>query len=255
MKINSHVFQIKERWKSIGKHKPLEEMVLETEFYKKLFSIFQVGKSYLFVFSPATGSIDHVSESMKDLLGYRKKDFTIDFMLKIIHPEDLPTFVDFENAVVSFKEKLPVEKLMKYKTQYNYRIRKSNGEYIHILQQSLTVQTDDHGAILQNLIVHTDISEFKKTNEMKLSFLGIDGEPSYLEVDVPRPLTHENDVLSPREREVLTHLIECRKTNDIAKLLNISPETVKTHRKNIHRKLGTTNTLQLVLRVIEKGWM
>src|SRR3546814_18311696 len=78
-----------------------------------------------------------------------------------MHPDDFPYFVNFEGEVVDFKRKLPPDKITKYKSQYNYRIRTKSGNYVRILQQSVTIQYDEEGAVLQNLIVHTDISHLK----------------------------------------------------------------------------------------------
>lgn len=255
MEENKYLAEVIERWKVIGKRKPPRDLELELEFYKKIFNIFQIGKSYFFIFSPPLNRIERVSSSIQDVTGYDPQKFDIKQMLKSIHPDDLPTFVDFENAVVDFKMKLPVDKLMKYKSQYNYRIRTKAGRYIKILQQSLTIQCDEDGAVWRNLAIHTDISEFKTNNEMKLSFIGLEGEPSFYNVNVPRLNTAESAGLTEREMEVLLLLIKDKDTAEIADSLYISIETVKTHRKNIHSKLDTHSPLQLVLKAMEKGWV
>lgn len=252
---NKYLTKVQERWKFIGKRKPLENLELELEFYKKIFNIFQIGKSYFLVFSPPLNKIEKLSASFEEVTGYDSQTFTLEQMIRIIHPDDLPTFVDFENAVVDFKTKLSLDKLMKYKSQYNYRIRTKSGKYIKILQQSLTIQCDDDGAVWRNLIVHTDISDFKTNNEMNLSFIGLEGEPSFYNVRTPRLNTAENAGLTPREMEILLLLIKDKNTKEIADLLFISRDTVKTHRKHIHAKLGTKSLLQLVLKAMEMGWV
>lgn len=252
---NKYLSRVQERWKVIGKRKPREHLELELEFYKKVFNIFQVGKSYFFIFSPPLNKIEKISSSIADVTGYDPETFTIEQMLRAIHPDDLPTFVDFETAIVDFKMKLPVDKLMKYKSQYNYRIRTKTGGYIKILQQSITIQCDEDGAVWRNLAIHTDISEFKTNNKMILSFIGLEGEPSFNNVKVPRLNSAERTGLTAREMEILLLLLKDRDTAEIADLLCISTETVKTHRKNIHTKLGTSSPLQLVLKAMEKGWI
>lgn len=254
-KRQEHISIVQEKWKSIGQFKHPKELDWELDFYKSIFATFQVGKSYMFVFSPPLGTIEQLTSSMKNTLGYNPADFSIKLLLNNIHPDDLPTFVDFENEIVRFKSKLPVEKLTKYKSQYTYRLKKRNGEYIHILQQSLTIQYDEDGAVLRNLIMHTDISEFKSNSEMKLSFIGLEGEPSFIDVNVPKLLTLESSILTTREKEILQLLAQNKSTIAIAEHLNISPETVKTHRKNIHVKSGTSNTLELVLKAMKNGWI
>ncbi|MDD3056798.1 MAG: helix-turn-helix transcriptional regulator [Sphaerochaeta sp.] len=51
--------------------------------------------------------------------------------------------------------------------------------------------------------------------------------------------------ISDREREIITLLVEGLSNQEIAKKLFISPNTVKTHIKNIYAKLGVNNRLQL----------
>src|SRR3546814_10687950 len=99
-----------------------------------------------------------------------------------MHPDDFPYFVNFEGEVVDFKRKLHPDKITKYKSQYNYRIRTKSGNYVRILQQSVTIQYDEDGAVLQYLIVHTDISHLKYDAHMMLSFIGLDGEPSSIDL-------------------------------------------------------------------------
>jgi len=60
-------------------------------------------------------------------------------------------------------------------------------------------------------------------------------------------------ILSSREREVLRYLGHGESTKSIAKLLQISPKTIETHRQHIHRKLGTNNVAALARYAIRHG--
>lgn len=55
---------------------------------------------------------------------------------------------------------------------------------------------------------------------------------------------HETQVLTPREREILRLLDQGCSTQDLADKLFLSPTTVKTHLKNIYRKLQVTSRIQ-----------
>lgn len=55
--------------------------------------------------------------------------------------------------------------------------------------------------------------------------------------------------LSAREREVLEHLAEGRSNAEIARVLVISPVTVRNHVSNILTKLGAANRRELMVRV------
>ena len=61
------------------------------------------------------------------------------------------------------------------------------------------------------------------------------------------------DELTPREREVLTHIAEGFTNREIAETLVISTKTVDRHRENIMRKLNLHSRVELVKYAIEKG--
>jgi len=242
-------------WKEIGQHKTPNELKLEVELYKKLINIFQVGEYYYFVFSPPTMTIEFVSESIAGLLGYAPHEFTLEKLMAIIHPDDLPHFINFEATVTEFWSGLTSEKVMKYKSRYDYRVRKKDGNYIRVLQQIVTIQTDEEGAVLRTFVVHTDISHLKKDNRMILSFIGLEGEPSYIDVDPIKRLTPTIETLTRREKEILQLLAQNYTSKQIAEAMHISYSTVCTHRKNIHRKTGTSTALELVQLAVNKGWL
>jgi len=58
--------------------------------------------------------------------------------------------------------------------------------------------------------------------------------------------------LSSREKEILILISEEKSTQEIAKSLFISVNTVETHRKNLMRKIGTKNMIGLVKYAIQQ---
>lgn len=63
-----------------------------------------------------------------------------------------------------------------------------------------------------------------------------------------------DEVLSTREREVLTLLAEGKSSKQIADLLFISTRTVEHHRASINKKLKINNIVDLVKYAIRKGY-
>ena len=53
------------------------------------------------------------------------------------------------------------------------------------------------------------------------------------------------ELLTPREANVLEHLQAGRSNAEIALALSVSVETVRTHRRNIYRKLGVRTRREL----------
>jgi two-component system nitrate/nitrite response regulator NarL len=70
-------------------------------------------------------------------------------------------------------------------------------------------------------------------------------------IAVKRAPTHTP--LSPREQEILDHLIEGCSNKDIAKRLRLSVRTIETHRETIRRKLGAVRMVDLVKQALRFG--
>lgn len=242
-------------WTEIAHNKTPGDLKLEIELYKKLINIFQVGDYYYMIFNPPEMVIEYASSSIEETLGYKPEEFTLDKLFSIIHPDDLPYFMDFEATVTQFFTQLPPEKIMKYKSRYDYRLKKASGEDIRILQQIVTIQSDEDGAVLRTFVVHTDITDLKKDNRMVLSFIGLDNEPSYIDVKPIQKFSPSQEIFTRREKEVLYHISQNCQTAEIAEILNISPATVSTHRKNIYRKTKATSLLELITMALERGWL
>jgi DNA-binding NarL/FixJ family response regulator len=65
--------------------------------------------------------------------------------------------------------------------------------------------------------------------------------------------TVPEDPLTPRELEVVKLVAEAHTTEQIARMLNISPKTVERHRENLMAKLGMRDRVQLTRYAIRRG--
>ena len=242
-------------WQKATSRSAPEQLRFELDMYKKLLSFFQVGDYYYWIFNLQNHELDLVSKEVEALLGYRRLEYTLQFLFDKIHPEDRSWFLNFENKAVKFLAQLPVEKLMKYKIRYDYRLKKSNGDYIRILHQTIMIEHDANGGALRTLGVHTDITHLKPEGTPVLSFIGLDGEPSYINVDVEKVFAATKEFLSNREKQVLALLIEGKLSKEIGDILSISKQTVDKHRKNMIAKNNLRNTAELISNAIKKGWI
>jgi DNA-binding CsgD family transcriptional regulator len=226
---------------------------LELELHKKLLSFFQVGNYYYYVFNVKESAFDFMSAEVKSVLGYSLDEIDVPLMISSIHPEDQPWFLSCENKVSEFFSGLTITQIPNYKVRYDYRIRKKSGDYIRILQQVVTIQFDEQGHVLRTFGTHTDISHLKREGNPVLSFIGLNGEPSYTNVAITRGRLEKPSELSEREREVLSLVVQGHNSEKIGKLLFISKNTVETHRRNILRKTGFSSTPALISHAIKSG--
>lgn len=228
---------------------------LELDLYKKLLDFLLIGDSYYFVLNHHSLECDVVSKEVEDVIGYTPEEFNIFFMNEKIHPSDLPYFLTFGNKMIEFFSKLPMQKILKYKVRHDVRYRKKNGDYARLLYQGVLIEHDENGRFIRSLGVHTDITYLKKEGKPALSFIGMDDEPSYLDVDLKNIFTESREDFTAREKQILKLLIEGKLSKQISALLNISKQTVDTHRKNMLHKKKLNNTGELVGKAITNGWI
>jgi DNA-binding CsgD family transcriptional regulator len=86
------------------------------------------------------------------------------------------------------------------------------------------------------------------------------GEPSYHQENLTANLDERRleyalerfgeSALTPREHEVAVCILKGHSSKSLAREIDISPETVKIHRRNIYRKLGISSQSELFLRFL-----
>ncbi|WP_306350069.1 LuxR C-terminal-related transcriptional regulator [Flavobacterium sp. '19STA2R22 D10 B1'] len=247
--------EIQQLWLKIAKIRPEEVSDFDLQHYQKLSDVFQVGDYYYYIFNLCTAEIEYIQENVTQILGYPPEVITPEFIMQKIHPDDLSYFLNFENYAIHFFYQFTPEKIMKYKIRYDYRIKKSNGEYIRVLQQLLTIQSGKDGGAIRVLGIHTDITHLKPEGKPTLSFIGLDNEPSFLNVEALSVFKTKKEIITKREKQILKYLVDGKRNSEIAIILSISKHTVDTHRKNILRKSETFTTLELVKKAIREGWI
>lgn len=69
----------------------------------------------------------------------------------------------------------------------------------------------------------------------------------------PQDITQPNDVLTPREKEVLQLISEGRSTKKTAELMGVSAKTVESHRRSIMNKLNLYTIAELTKYAVREG--
>lgn len=229
-------------------------------------NLFCPGEYYFYIIDSPTLTFDLVSPSAEKILGISPEDFTFENLIKKIHPDDIHFFMKCEDVVAYFlKNCIAPEKMLKYKISYCLREKTARKGYRLFLLQTITMQTTIDGALLKVFGSHTDITHITNVNNRKLSFIGLDGEPSFLEIDVfdnrvldyyrPFDLSslQSEQIYTRREIEIIRLLSFGLNAGEIAVKLYLSKSTVETHRKNILRKSNVKNTVELIAQCMKKG--
>jgi DNA-binding CsgD family transcriptional regulator len=242
-------------WNRVTVGEPSNSDLFDFEVQKKLLNIFAVGDCYYFIFNIKESKFDLMSEEVQAVLGYKPSEMDVSMLINKIHPDDQPWFLNIESKITEFVGGLTLDQIPNYKFRYDYRIQKKNGDYIRILQQTITLQYSEIGGIMKTFVVHTDISSLKKEGNPVVSFIGLNGEPSFIDIKIEKVFPIASTFLTSREQEILLLLINGQETKEIASALNISPDTVSTHRKNLLFKTKSRNTSEMITMAIRKGWV
>ena len=229
-----------------------KELELQLEFHKRLLNLFQIGGYYYIVFNIFQGEIEFASEEIKPILGYEPEEITIEFLMDKIHPEDKSYFLNFEYKIAEFFKNIDYDKVKNYKAQYDIRFKAKNNEYVRILQQAVQIDYDETN-YYRTLGIQTDITHIKKDGIPCFSLIGLDGEPSFYNIQDLEVFTKSYDLFTKREREILKEIVEGKSSKTIASDLNISLHTVNTHRKHILIKANCKSPIDLVTKVINEG--
>ncbi|MEP6715942.1 MAG: response regulator transcription factor [Terriglobia bacterium] len=74
----------------------------------------------------------------------------------------------------------------------------------------------------------------------------------YMRYMQQRNLQDSYELLTDREKEVLQLLAEGKTNKEVSAVLEVSPNTIDTHRTNLMQKLGLHNTAEVVLYAVRK---
>lgn len=116
-------------------------------------------------------------------------------------------------------------------TRYTFRARARGGDFV-TFDASIS-QTRVEGELLITTIVR-----------------GLQPIDSHTEADLELPGTKR---LSPREREVIRHLLQGRRSKEIAMMLDLSEKTIGTHRSRAFQKLALRGVGDLFRVAAEHG--
>lgn len=242
-------------WKTVNPIREDRQMPV-ININEVLTSIFNPGKHFYFLVNFFDLRLEYVHHTITDLLGIYPEEFNLhDSFFKILHPDDFHQFKLKEQAAgVFFYQRVP-DKITMYKSTYTLRMAHRKGHYVHFLVQNIALTVTD-GKIHHVLSVLTDVTFMNLLPDDRISFIGINGEPSYysLSTDPENILQPQKDLLlSKREQEIVRLLAEGLASKQIADELKISTHTVDTHRRNLLKKTGAKNTLELTVVCLKKG--
>jgi len=252
---------LKEVWNEYNGVGAGQKMIYNDEYRKRLFTnLFCPGPNISFITEFPSQSIEYVDECVERFLGIPEQEFCLHTLLTRVHPDDLDMVVAAEEKIFWFIDKvLEKDDLLLYKFSYTVRFRASDDVYHHFLHQAVVLQVDAFNRISRVLSINSQIDHISMRNTRKLSVIHMDGGPSYFNICPFTEGIKEGEdkkcSLSDRELDTLRLFAEGHNYKEVADILNVSPNTIRTHKQNILKKSNSKNMVQVITRGLRQGWI
>ncbi len=237
-----------------SKHNVYEEFTV-TDYFRKMAAIFSPGESYFYIMNMHNLELDYISPEVSNFYKIEMEDITMEVLLETANPDNIPILEKKEGVIKDFfVNHLDKNKITDYKIIYSYDMIDQYGKSRTMLLQATPLSISEEGFVKHVLSIHTDISHITPKASPNVSFMDLTGEKSYLNVDSQKGKFSMQYVLgaentpdyTKREKQIIQLLSQGLESSEIAEVLNISFNTVTTHRRNILRKGEFKNTAHLI---------
>jgi len=245
--------RLRDIWDNIPKAITEQIDLSQKEIINRYMDVFHFGEYFYVIFNTRNAEMEYVSPNVENVLGYAPEDFYLQVVMDNIHADDLPYYYHYEQSAVRFFSGLSPDLFFKYKFAYDYRLKTKEGSYKRIQQQIVPVYYFPEGGV-RTLGIFTDLSHFHLQGIPKLSFIGMQGAPSYYNIHLKEEFLLSLNIFTSREREILRYVVQGMKSQDIARQLHRSVYTIRNHRKNILQKSGCSTVQELLVKSVREGW-
>lgn len=195
-------------------------------------------------------SFEYISKNMFSCLGLDydiMKNKGMNYFWSRIHPDDIEPWLQALNELMKFTlSNISAEERPKMSYTWNYRIKNARGKYVNIIQNTTPLEFDNNDKPIIGLAHYTVLDskiKLQVSGTAKLLNENNEYETKYFNNFSQKLLPNG---VSNRERDIVRLLILNNSSRDIAEKLNISVNTVNTHRRNILKKLKIKSTGELI---------
>ncbi|MGY5846014.1 response regulator transcription factor [Salegentibacter sp. HM20] len=233
-----------------------------SEEFKRLIALTTPGNSYSYIVNLKDMSLEYISNSASVFIGKAASEIQMQDLMQNILPSEIEK-IKLKSQVISgfYNKFLQGNEGLDYKNIFSYRMKDAAGTVRTMLYQAIPLSLSQAGTPAHVLCIQTDVSHLKITGSNAVSFLHINGGPSYFNVDStggsfdPANCDTGNfaELFTERERQIIHKFTLGRNARQIAEEMHLSAHTVKTHRRNILQKSGCNNTTELVAKCLSCG--
>lgn len=230
---------------------------LDLNLIDQIAFLFAIGPYYYYILNAQNQMMDFVHAGITNVLGIDSSTFSLDKLFEIMHPDDASLIKEKELKVTNFfLNEIPKSDIIDYKVAYVIRLKHKEGHYRSILHQVKALNTSSDGEIQKVIGIHTDITYLNLPIDHSISFIS-ENKPSYYSVTTEATYILINNslkkLLTDKEKSIIQKISEGYDFKAIAKIFNVSPHTINTHKRNILKKSKCKNTAELLAKCIREG--
>lgn len=189
-----------------------------------------------------TGNVEKLSGYPESM--FRNKGMETSFTM--IHPDDRPELFRFQEIVFGAFHSLSIPERHTFEFSYTTRwVHRTSQEVIWMTSKVRPYVIDEAGNFIMDLHIIVQLINPPKTKnyDWNYTFTKDDGTKIFVSKNSPIDKAVR---LTAKEREIVGFILEGKESKEISEFLNISINTVATHRKNILKKLGAKNVGEMV---------
>ncbi|MBN7809793.1 PAS domain-containing protein [Algoriphagus sp. H41] len=187
--------------------------------------------------------------NVEELTGYPEAMFRnqgMETSMAMIHPDDRPELFRFQQIVFEVFHNLSLPERHTFEFSYTTRwVHRSTKEIIWMTSKVRPYVIDEAGNFIMDLHIIVQLSAPPKSKgyDWNYTFTSDGGAKIFVSKNSPVDRAVK---LTSKERQIVEYMLEGKESKEIGEILAISINTVATHRKNILRKLGARNVVEMV---------
>jgi DNA-binding CsgD family transcriptional regulator len=242
--------QIKNIYKDIFKSYDKAHLEKHIEKIIELDSYLPYSSTFFCITNTQDLSFEYISKNLTACLGLDVNELKTHGMRNFwsrMHSDDVEQWLKALNELMNFTlAEIDINDRKRMSYTWNYRLKNQNGDYVNVIQNTTPLEFDSDGKPIIGLAHYTIMDnkiKFPITATAKYLNKKNEYETKYFNNFSQKLLANE---ISNRERDIVRLLVLNYSSKDIAEKLNISSNTVDTHRRNILKKLNISSTGELI---------
>lgn len=221
-------------------------------FITRLRETLLLHKQFFIVVDMIKWNVLFVCDTIKDILGIYPDEMDPALYFSLTHPDDISRHSIARARMIRLCNDTFIDDQGYHLMSTNLHLKNlSKNNYVHLLVQGYICPVKLSQRSVYCLFVNTNIDWFGPIKHGYHFYNGKD--MSYFRLP-DRELINTGCIFSKREYEILQLLRQGLDSNAVSEKLFLSTHTVDTHRRNILKKTGKSNTSELIIDLLEQGF-